>query len=217
MPKLDKAAEVPAITDDADDFDIDAWINGASTETQAVRIYRNLGKLGEYHRLEQEFLHLQTRLGEVDDPTFEDPDRALGEASEQDTAQAQLADLAPRMKAVYDALQADALWVTVRGLSSDELEEIRANVDKSTESKDKKTAALAFRLIADGAVFRTDAGHEFTLSAKKLRALRQAIGDKQFNRITGAAYQVNGFDGDLEVVMPDFSHAASAYLSTKGS
>lgn len=196
-----------------DEFDIDAWIDGASTETQTVRIYRNLGKLGEYQRLEHQFEELREELGATEDPTFEDPDRTLGDT----TVKTKLAELAPQLKTVYDALQADALWVTVRGFGDDELNEIRTNVDKSTESKDKKSLALALRLISDGATFRTDTGYEFTLSVKKLHAFRNAIGDKQFNLITGAAYAVNGFDGDTGVVMPDFSHAASAYLSTRES
>ncbi|MGN6413786.1 hypothetical protein [Flexivirga sp.] len=210
MPKLDKTPEL----DTADgDFDIDAWIDGASTETQTVRIYRNLGKLGEYQRLEQEFINLQNQLGSTpeDEGTFSDA--ALGEV----TPQTKLVELAPRMKQVYDTLQADALWVTVRGFGDDELDAMRKEVDKGTEPKDKKSEALAFRFISDGATFRTDNGHEFTMSAKKLRAFRNAIGDKQFNKITGAAYQVNGFNGDTDVVMPDFSPGASAYLATKES
>lgn len=203
---LDKAPDT-----DTEGFDIDAWIDGASTETQTVRIYRNLGKLGEYQRLEHQFEELQAELGSTEDD--DSSDRALGEP----TAQTKLAELAPRLSEVYDALQADALWVTVRGFGADELAEIRANVDKSTEAKNKKSEALAFRLISDGATFRTDGGHEFTLSVKKLRSFRNAIGDKQFNLITGAAYNVNGFNGDTGVVMPDFSVAASAYLSTKES
>lgn len=212
MPKKTTDLDKTPPTLDDDDFDIDAWIDGASTETQTVRIYRNLGKLGEYQRLAQEFEHLQVQLGDLEDAGG-NPDAALGEA----TPQTKLVELAPRMKQVYDTLQADALWVTVRGFGDDELDAMRKAVDKGTEPKDKKSEALAFRLISDGATFRTDNGHEFTMSAKKLRAFRNAIGDKQFNKITGAAYQVNGFNGDTDVVMPDFSPGASVYLATKES
>ena len=196
---------------DPDDFDIDGWIDGATTETQTVRIYRNLGKLGEYQRLEHEFTMLRAQIeGASDDADAIAGDTALGEA----TPLTRLQELAPKMKAVYDALQADALWVTVRGVPDDELERLRRKVNR-TKLPDKP-AQLVLELISAGATFRTDDGHEFEVPVGKLRKMRHNIGDKQFRKIARAVDIANGFD-QVDEVVPDFSPAASVYLETSES
>lgn len=194
MPKKPPAPRIdPQVTIDADPaaFDIEDWLSGATLPARAVKIYRDAGLRAEFDDLEQQFRSLQAHITE-DDPGEE----TLAEQP----VQGRLIDIAARMKSVMAQLEASALTVRVRAATRDEVLQIRESLGKESTEDSIQSAVLALTATP-------------SMTAEQWQRFRNKVGDKQYLLIVAASNDANGFSGDG--VVPDFSPAASALLSTK--
>lgn len=183
---------------DADpaEFSLDEWLSGATLPARSVKVYRDAGLRAEYDELEQRFLLLGMQVGDEDHVT---KDATLGET----TPEVEQYEVAVQMKDLIERMESSALVVKVRALSIDEMEKVNRDLGSKASVNDR-----ALAMIAAGEVFPK-------LGIEGWKKLRNAIGEAQFGRIADAASDANGFTGSQ--VMPDFSPAASALLTTRES
>ena len=191
----DEGYEIDA---DPAEFDIDDWVSGATLPSRAVKVYRSAGLRAEYDALELRFNAARLAVAGSDEDSFSDDSLAEG------SPQSRLYEIALQMQQLVQQMEASALIIKIRSLSDDEMEELR----RQQKTKKFDSAELGYLMLEKGAIYPR-------LDVSGWKKLEQAVGPKQFNPVIEAARDANGqIRGQ---VLPDFSLAASDYLTTRES
>jgi len=141
----------------SDDFDLNAWIDGAKLPEKSATVYGRADLVAEYEALDQQ-LRAEKARGDVDDARLSgDPKVAI----------------AQRMDEVRSALQASALTFRFRALLDAEAKPIR-------EAHKGGDEELTFKLLSVQVV-------EPKVSAEQWPKIRERIGDGQFAHLVEAA------------------------------
>lgn len=170
---------------DADDFDIDAWIDQGARPRRDVTVYRSWDLLQEYDRLVQQ----------LEDDAADD--ESMGDVSIRE----QIEDVIARM-------EASRLVFTVQALTGEELKALAEKAPMKplldgqgqpvldAEGKPRKrvdqialgdmTAAAAVIQVTDGATGRSKS----TISEKQLRKLRVTLGDGPVHALYSAVTEL---------------------------
>ena len=171
---------------DADDFDIDAWIDQAARPRREVKVYLDWSLLEEYDRLMKQL---------AEDPAVDD--ESMGEVSVRE----QIEDVLARMESKH-------LVFTVQALTGEELKELaeKAPTKPMLDSDGKPmkdpngrlrtrvdnvalgdmTAAAAVIQVKDGETGKTKS----TISAKQMRNLRVRVGDGPLHNLHKAVAEL---------------------------
>lgn len=198
---VDATQEV-TIDQEVDDFDIDAWMDGATQPSRSVIVYRDAGARAEFDELEHQYRKLNAGRAQ------QSSDDARGEATLADVTDydGQLMEIADRMQEVYERLEQGALTIKVRGATEDEHADAAAAAGTSKDSGRQFIYELLARVAVQPA----------NLSPEKWQQMRNRIGMKQFDLVVDAMNDACGFGGS-DGVMPGFSPSALAGLATKHS
>lgn len=144
------------------DFDFDAWLDGAERPARSVTVYQKAGLIADLDALEEKISH-------VDEDDVDGPSMGGGAAK----LRAEYAKLA---KQFHDS----ALTLRIVGHSEDDKREIaKANPDVKTPGK------LGLLVLAD-------AIQSPAITAAQLARLEKVVGDAQFARIVEAYHKASG-------------------------
>lgn len=144
------------------DFDFDAWLEGAERPERSVTVYQKAGLVADLDALEE-----QIHNAEAD----EDYERALTEAGEVRKLRAKYAAIAEKFKA-------SALTVRIQGRTREEREAL------NEANKDLNAKQLGAVIIADAMAYPK-------VTAKQVEKLNAVLGDAQFGRILAAYNRAN--------------------------
>lgn len=166
------------------DFDIDAWLSGATLPERACTVYGDGAGYAKWQELDDELQRAQR--------AEDDADATFG-------SKAKFLELAQRVEAQQEAIDASRLRIRFRALLTDESEPIQ---EKHKKNKD----AITYHMLAAQVISPK-------LTADQFKAIRAKIGEGQFQTILETAAEAS-YGRRVEV---PFSAAASALLATGGS
>lgn len=159
------------------EFDLDAWIDGAERPRHSVTVYQKAGLIAELDRLE-------AAIGNAElDESANDPyhERSIGERSESDKLRSEYAKLAQQF---HDS----ALTFTVQGHDTVEKQAIADANPGLTPTE------LGYIVIADAIVSPK-------VTADQLKRIQSKVGDAQFDQIPIAYHRAST---EIPVVSADF-------------
>lgn len=181
---------VGTITVAADEFDLDAWIDGAKLPEKSVTVYGRADLVAEFEQLNEQLRTMKAAATLDDGRLSGDPQ----------------ARLARRMEDVRTEMQSSALTFRFRAILKEAGDEIRGAAPKDSDG-DPDGGYVAAHWIAAACV--SPAG----LTAEKANAIRARIGEGQYAALWNTAWSVSN---DRSVSVP-FSLAASELLSRPDS
>ena len=173
---------------DAEGFDLDAWISGAKLPTRTATVYGRADLLGEYEELEQTLSDARAAREKRDGAG---DDRLTGRSDEQ--------RIAEQMDAIRDTLMASKLLFKFRALLDAEVEQTRKDAGKGASPDE-----ITYRLLTVQVIHPE-------VPWEKWAKIRQGIGEGQFNQMLEVAAAATQ---DKRVSVP-FSLAASVALNTQ--
>lgn len=208
MAKQDKPTEPKleqdvTIDQDADTFDIDAWLDGATQPSRSVTVFQDAGARALFDDLEQQYRTLNARRTQQSSDGLRE-DTTLAEATDYD---GQLLELADRMQEVVDRLERNPLKVTVRGATEDEHQ---GAADAAQAAGKNSATRFVYELLSRVAT------RPANLTPDQWLRVRDKVGMKQFDLIIDAMNDACGFSSG-DGVMPDFSPSALAGRATMHS
>jgi hypothetical protein len=143
------------------DFDFDAWLDGAERPQRAVTVYQKAGLIAELDALEDQIL--------AADDEGESQERGLSEQSESQRLTAEYQRLAQQF-------HASALTIKVQGHDEEEKRNLAA-ANKGNED-------IAYIVLADAIKFPS-------VTAEQVKRLAAKIGEVQFAQILTAYHQAS--------------------------
>ena len=174
-------------TDTEQDFDLDAWIDGARLPERSVTVYGRADLVAEHQALEEERQRLErASIGD---------DRIAGP----------LYDVAAQVIEAEKRMQESALTIRFRALMRDEAKAITSAAPKDSSGEPEADYLAAAWLAASSVSPK--------MTPDQVNAIRAKIGEGQFNSLWQAAW---GVSNDRRPDVP-FSFAASANLKNRDS
>jgi len=144
------------------DFDFDAWLDGAERPERSVTVYQKAGLIADLDALEEQIQNAEAA---------EDLEPSLTEVGEARNLRAKYAKLAQQF---HDS----ALTIRVQGRTLEERAKLHA------DNKDLEAVKLGAVVIADALVYPK-------ATPQQVEKLKTVIGDAQFSRIVAAYNQAN--------------------------
>ena len=156
------------------DFDFDAWLDGAERPERAVTVYQKAGLLAELDRIEEQITTAELDEGEI-------AEFSIGQVSEARRLRDEYAEVAKRF---HDS----ALAVRVQALTREEQRDLVEG------NKGLTPTEIGYIVLAEAIAFPK-------CSPDQLRKLERVLGDAQFGRIMTAFHQASN---EMPEVSADF-------------